>query len=346
MDETIHQEEFLEHYGIKGQKWGVRRYQNPDGTYTQLGLEREREKYESTGTDALKARKKADRSASKAEKAIARVQKKLDKGITPSEKAQEKAAKAIEKATKKNEIAEEKERIASEANENYKKALITSGSTDDILNYKGKMSQEEIRQAMSRIDTDVKMKELAAKDYSDGWYAADAVFNRVAKVSGYVKTASDAYNNVTGLYDKVKGRHKKDDSDIEAIIKSGDAQKILDNASKMSSSQIKDASLRITNLANIQKNVKQPTQQAPKSISSEQTATNTNPPAQNKPKKNNTGTPKKTSKTTSFTVKTAGSPTVRVSVSGAEKEEGARVIKDLLNNQFGDIAVDALTDKK
>lgn len=28
----------LYHYGVKGQKWGVRRYQNPDGSYTQEGL--------------------------------------------------------------------------------------------------------------------------------------------------------------------------------------------------------------------------------------------------------------------------------------------------------------------
>lgn len=40
----------LAHYGVKGMKWGVRRYQNYDGTYTKRGLERYQkaeEKYES-----------------------------------------------------------------------------------------------------------------------------------------------------------------------------------------------------------------------------------------------------------------------------------------------------------
>jgi len=31
---------YLQHYGIEGQKWGVRRYQNPDGTYTAAGKQR------------------------------------------------------------------------------------------------------------------------------------------------------------------------------------------------------------------------------------------------------------------------------------------------------------------
>lgn len=33
----------LQHHGIKGQKWGIRRYQNPDGTYTSEGKIRKRE---------------------------------------------------------------------------------------------------------------------------------------------------------------------------------------------------------------------------------------------------------------------------------------------------------------
>ena len=33
-------EDYLEHHGIPGQKWGVRRYQNPDGSLTDKGKKR------------------------------------------------------------------------------------------------------------------------------------------------------------------------------------------------------------------------------------------------------------------------------------------------------------------
>ena len=33
----------LSHYGIRGMRWGVRRYQNSDGTYTSIGKKRKRQ---------------------------------------------------------------------------------------------------------------------------------------------------------------------------------------------------------------------------------------------------------------------------------------------------------------
>lgn len=49
------------HYGIKGQKWGVRRYQNADMTWTEAGKER----YGRNGTLVKTRREKAAKESNK-----------------------------------------------------------------------------------------------------------------------------------------------------------------------------------------------------------------------------------------------------------------------------------------
>ncbi len=52
---------YLAHHGIKGQKWGVRRFQNPDGSLTEAGVKR----YGEHGAEYLNA-KQAKKEANKA----------------------------------------------------------------------------------------------------------------------------------------------------------------------------------------------------------------------------------------------------------------------------------------
>jgi GNAT superfamily N-acetyltransferase len=47
--------DYLSHHGILGQKWGVRRFQNPDGTLTEEGV------YHRRATNAAKTKKDVDR---------------------------------------------------------------------------------------------------------------------------------------------------------------------------------------------------------------------------------------------------------------------------------------------
>lgn len=59
MDDDIRDDEMM-HYGVEGMKWGVRRYQNPDGTYTSAGKRRRLEnRYNKSTAKGLRARRAA-----------------------------------------------------------------------------------------------------------------------------------------------------------------------------------------------------------------------------------------------------------------------------------------------
>lgn len=100
------EDDSLEHYGVKGMKWGIRRYQNPDGSLTAEG--RRHVQGETAGTKSKSVGDKIGSAAGKAAKAVGdrihkyRVKRAAEKEIAAQKKSNVKQNKANAKKANKN----------------------------------------------------------------------------------------------------------------------------------------------------------------------------------------------------------------------------------------------------
>lgn len=112
---------FLMHHGIKGQKWGIRRFQNPDGSLTKAGTKRYRQERRSLRRDIRKIQRSNylktgsvdGKYASKVNKKISTAQRndkeyqRLSKKVTQAENEASAASNLRDRASEHNmDIAE------------------------------------------------------------------------------------------------------------------------------------------------------------------------------------------------------------------------------------------------
>ena len=60
---TDRSSDYIAHHGILGQKWGIRRYQNPDGTLTKAGMKHYRKAEKALERETRRKRRKIIRRA-------------------------------------------------------------------------------------------------------------------------------------------------------------------------------------------------------------------------------------------------------------------------------------------
>lgn len=146
-DGNLHSEDELKHWGIKGMKWGVRRYQNADGTLTPEGRKKAKREYKIDNARAFERGKNAaiaGRALAKSMKRTARLEERADKqylkdpdgGTAKSKRINEKLS-ASQKTTDQLRGEYEKNKALAEAHckslvEKYGKEAVSSIKYKDV----------------------------------------------------------------------------------------------------------------------------------------------------------------------------------------------------------------------
>lgn len=158
----------LYHHGIKGQRWGIRRYQNPDGSLTPAGVRR-------YGT---------------AEN-FNKVQKQKSKGLIERTRDKRKMKKLRKVREEKRAWEAEKERI------------INSGDKKAIASIQHELNDEQIARAVNRIAFNESVNGVQKSRLEKGADFINKYADTAANLGKYAQTAQQIFNAVDA-FNKVK----------------------------------------------------------------------------------------------------------------------------------------------
>lgn len=179
------------HYGVEGMKWGIRRYQNPDGTLTPLGRTRLGRKAVNYNTKSTKA--KIEGNSAKAEK-YGKKFKKVDKKL-------------------KNPDAD----IAAEEAE--KQSFFKQASSKDAKTLSSEELEHRIKRLTSEKDYKRLMKERENPDVERGKEAAKSVAEKIGKTTATAVGTSLAVYFATRAISNAMGVKTPEETKFEEMWK-------------------------------------------------------------------------------------------------------------------------------
>lgn len=156
------------HYGILGMKWGVRRYQNKDGTLTKAGKKRYGDSGDSSGKNSQQSKERSEKRRAAVDRAFEQSIKggKDKPNVSPAEKIAKNASNAIDDTRK---TADAVYRLRKKK----KNAIDLSNMTD-----------AQLRERINRMDLERRYLSLTSEEVSRGKEYFDNALDAIAGVAG------------------------------------------------------------------------------------------------------------------------------------------------------------------
>lgn len=263
----IHYDSVIEHHGIKGQKWGVRRTKEQLGYKVwKTGAKRYtlQTKKESAGSrrTSLSARieeikkKAADSGVELTPAQLSRINRlqtkigNLDVKTAKYDRKDTKLAKKQEKYQKKIERAEQKEAIRRGPTKSIDE-VIKNGDYDEILSRRSEMTEQQLGEAFRRLNTTKQIQDLSAKTRTKGEQFLDSA----ARMGENIKKAYDTYQTIAkvtdalGLTDNLASRKFGGSNDVSdkvtRLINNASATEVYKKRGSLTAAQMAEAQKRI-----------------------------------------------------------------------------------------------------
>lgn len=103
-------------------------------------------------------------------------------------KRNENLKKAREKAVENRRLAADKERV------------LRSGSAREVMRYKGKLTNQELGDAVRRLELETKLNDFSKKEMNAKMQKMNEVMKTVNTITDWSKTATKAYNQLADIY--------------------------------------------------------------------------------------------------------------------------------------------------
>lgn len=208
----------LMHHGTKGMRWGVRRYQNPDGSLTPAGKKRYNKEVEK-----LKAEEEKIKAAEKVAANKKKTQTKLDKLDAKRAELDERKKKLKNGDVKDPDKKEEIETV-----EQKRARLMKSTDPKEILKDKDVLTNFELQDRVNRINLEAQLQSKIPAEPKE-----PTMMDRMDKTKSAVDKATNLYRSVDSAVSTVAnsyiGKTLAENLGIELPSKKVDWNKKLNN---------------------------------------------------------------------------------------------------------------------